>query len=80
MRALDEEGITAFMWSGYYAVPVRTLTGSIERDLLLIDKVIGAGEIAISDHRSTQPTFDEFARHRGRGPPRRASCRARLAS
>ena len=40
----------------------RTLTGSIERDLLLIDKVIGAGEIAISDHRSTQPTFDEFAR------------------
>jgi beta-aspartyl-dipeptidase (metallo-type) len=62
VRALDEEGLTAFMWSGYYAVPVRTLTGSLERDLLLIDKVIGAGEIAISDHRSTQPTFDEFAR------------------
>ena len=62
VRALDEEGITAFMWTGYYAVPVRTITGSIERDLLLIDKVIGAGEIALSDHRSTQPTFDEFAR------------------
>jgi beta-aspartyl-dipeptidase (metallo-type) len=61
-RGLDEEGITAFMWTGYYAVPVRTITGSIERDLQLIDKVIGAGEIAISDHRSTQPTFDEFAR------------------
>lgn len=61
-RALDEEGLTAFMWSGHYAVPVHTLTGSIERDLLLIDKVIGVGEVAVSDHRSTQPTFDEFAR------------------
>ncbi len=61
-RALDEEGITAFMWSGHYAVPVHTLTGSIERDLLVVDKVIGVGEVAVSDHRSTQPTFDEFAR------------------
>ncbi len=62
VRALEEEGITAFMWTGHYAVPVQTLTGSIERDLLLVDKVIGAGEIALSDHRSTQPTFDEMAR------------------
>jgi beta-aspartyl-dipeptidase (metallo-type) len=62
VRALDAEGITAFMWTGHYAVPVQTLTGSIERDLLLIDKVIGVGEVAISDHRSTQPTFDELAR------------------
>jgi len=61
-RGLDEEGISAFLYTGYYAVPVRTLTGSIERDLLLIDKVVGVGEVAISDHRSTQPTFDEFAR------------------
>jgi beta-aspartyl-dipeptidase (metallo-type) len=61
-RGLDEEGISTFMYTGYYAVPVRTLTGSIERDLLLIDKVVGVGEVALSDHRSTQPTFDEFAR------------------
>ncbi len=61
-RGLDEEGISTFMYTGYYAVPVRTLTGSIEQDLLLIDKVIGVGEIALSDHRSTQPTFEEFAR------------------
>ena len=61
-RGLDEEGLTTFIYSGSYAVPVQTLTGSIERDLLLIDKVVGIGEIAISDHRSTQPTFDEFAR------------------
>jgi beta-aspartyl-dipeptidase (metallo-type) len=61
-RGLDEEGISTYIITGYYAVPVHTLTGSIERDLLFIDKVVGVGEIALSDHRSTQPTFDEFAR------------------
>jgi beta-aspartyl-dipeptidase (metallo-type) len=61
-KALDEEGLTTFMYTGHYAVPVQTLTGSIERDLLLVDKVIGVGEVALSDHRSSQPTFDEFAR------------------
>jgi beta-aspartyl-dipeptidase (metallo-type) len=61
-RGLDEEGISTFMYTGHYAVPVQTLTGSIERDLLLIDKIIGVGEVALSDHRSNQPTFDEFAR------------------
>lgn len=61
-RGLEEEGLSTFMWTGHYAVPAQTLTGSIERDLLLIDKVIGVGEVAISDHRSSQPTFDELAR------------------
>ena len=61
-RGLDEEGLSTFVYTGDYAVPTRTITGSIERDLLLIDKVIGVGEVALSDHRSTQPTFEEFAR------------------
>jgi len=61
-RGLDEEGLSTFIYTGHYAVPVQTLTGSIERDLLFIDKIIGVGEVALSDHRSTQPTFDEFAR------------------
>ena len=61
-RGLAEEGLATFIYTGDYAVPTRTFTGSIERDLLLIDKVIGVGEVALSDHRSTQPTFDEFAR------------------
>jgi beta-aspartyl-dipeptidase (metallo-type) len=61
-RGLDEEGISTFIYTGYYAVPTATLTGSIERDLLLIDKVIGVGEVALSDHRSTQPTFDQVVR------------------
>jgi beta-aspartyl-dipeptidase (metallo-type) len=61
-RALEIEGITTFLFSGSYEIPVRTLTGSVRGDLVLIDKVIGAGEIAVSDHRSSQPTFDELAR------------------
>jgi len=61
-RALDAEGITTFIFSGSYEVPPQTLTGSIRSDLVLIDKVVGAGEIAISDHRSSQPTFEEIAR------------------
>ena len=61
-RGLDEEGISTFVYTGHYAVPVCTLTGSIEQDLLLIDKIIGVGEVALSDHRSSQPTFDQFAR------------------
>jgi beta-aspartyl-dipeptidase (metallo-type) len=61
-RGLDDEGLSTFIFTGCYAVPVQTLTGSIERDLLFIDKIIGVGEVALSDHRSTQPTFDEFAR------------------
>ena len=28
----------------------------------MIQEIIGTGEIAISDHRSSQPTFEEFAR------------------
>ncbi|MGQ9672537.1 MAG: beta-aspartyl-peptidase [Candidatus Aminicenantales bacterium] len=61
-RGLEVEGVSAYIFSGAYGVPPPSLTGSILRDLVLIDKVIGAGEIAISDHRSSQPTFEEIAR------------------
>jgi beta-aspartyl-dipeptidase (metallo-type) len=61
-RGLEAEGVSTFIYSGSYEVPVRTLTGSVRSDLILVDKVIGAGEIAVSDHRSSQPTFDEIAR------------------
>lgn len=60
-NGLEVEGITCYIFSGSYEIPVKTLTGSVRSDLILIDKVIGAGEIAISDHRSSQPTFMEFA-------------------
>jgi beta-aspartyl-dipeptidase (metallo-type) len=61
-RALEEEGITCYVHTGSYQVPVKTLTGKIEDDLILIDKIIGVGEIAIADHRSSQPTYEEMAK------------------
>lgn len=59
-RSLEEEGITAFIYSGSYRVPVTTITGDVAKDIITIDKVIGVGEIAISDHRSSQPTLEEI--------------------
>ena len=61
-HGLEEEGVTTYAYTGSYQVPVHTLTGSVMKDVMLLDKVIGAGEIAISDHRSSQPTFEEFVR------------------
>jgi beta-aspartyl-dipeptidase (metallo-type) len=61
-KALDEEGLTAFIWSGGYNIPPTTITGSIRDDLIFIDEVIGAGEVAISDNRATEPAIEELAR------------------
>lgn len=62
VKALESDGLTTYMWSGAYKVPVPTLSDSIQRDLMLIDKVIGIGELSISDHRSSWPSFDELTR------------------
>jgi beta-aspartyl-dipeptidase (metallo-type) len=61
-KGLEIEGVTTYVFSGSYQIPVLTITGSMRSDIALIDKIIGAGEIAISDHRSSQPSFAEFAR------------------
>lgn len=61
-RGLETEGITAYMLTGSYEIPLRTITGDARRDVILIDKVLGIGEIALSDHRSSQPTKDELKR------------------
>jgi len=61
-KALKEEGLSAYVWSGGYNVPPTTITSSIRDDIMFIEEVIGAGEIAISDERSTDPTVQELAR------------------
>ena len=61
-RGLEAEGITAFVYVGSYELPVQNVTGSVRSDIALLPSVVGAGEIAVSDHRSAQPTFDELAR------------------
>ncbi len=59
---LRSSGISAFIYTGSYHVPPPTITGSIRRDIALLEPVIGVGEIAISDHRSSHPSFEEFIR------------------
>lgn len=59
-HALETEGITTYCHTGSYEIPCRTLMGNITDDLILIDKFIGVGEIAISDFRSSQPTIEEI--------------------
>lgn len=53
--ALRAEGLNAWCFTGSYEIPLRTLTGSVRDDLIFIEPVIGVGEVAISDHRSSQP-------------------------
>lgn len=51
-RALEIEGLTTFIYTGSYSVPAITLTGRVLNDVAILDKVIGAGEIAIADYRT----------------------------
>ena len=64
-RGLIENGMSAWCHTGGYHVPPVTLTGSVIRDIVSIDCIIGVGELAISDHRSSQPTLDELMRIAG---------------
>lgn len=59
---LRERGLSAYMLCGSYRLPPVTLTGDVARDILLIGPLIGAGEIAIADHRSSQPGAAELRR------------------
>ncbi len=60
--ALREEGLNAYGYAGGYHVPLATLTDSVRGDLVLLEPLLGIGELALSDHRSSQPTFDEILR------------------
>lgn len=61
-KALRALGMSAWIYTGAYQVPVPTLTGDIGRDIALIEEVIGVGEVAISDHRSSCPSTAELIR------------------
>jgi beta-aspartyl-dipeptidase (metallo-type) len=62
VKSLRQEGVSAWMYTGAYQVPTPTLLGDVARDIALIDEVIGAGEIALSDHRSSHPSVNELIR------------------
>jgi len=61
-KSIKHNGASAWIWTGAYQVPSPTITGDIGRDLALIEEVIGVGELAVSDHRSSCPSADELIR------------------
>jgi beta-aspartyl-dipeptidase (metallo-type) len=60
--ALREQGLGAWGYCGGYHIPPTTLTGTVRGDIAFSDALIGVGEVAISDHRSSQPTLDDVLR------------------
>ena len=61
VKAIRAQGLSAYMYTGAYHLPSPTITGSVMRDISLIEEVVGV-KIAISDHRSSQPSVHELAR------------------
>jgi beta-aspartyl-dipeptidase (metallo-type) len=62
VKSLRADGVSAWMYTGAYQVPTPTITGDYARDIALIEEVIGVGEVAISDHRSSVPSTEELTR------------------
>jgi beta-aspartyl-dipeptidase (metallo-type) len=61
-KAIRADGGSAWIWTGSYQVPGPSLTGDIGKDIALVEEVIGVGELAISDHRSSCPSTAELIR------------------
>ena len=62
VKTLRALGVSAWMYTGAYQVPSPTITGDIAKDIALFEEIIGVGEVAISDHRSSVPSIAELAR------------------
>jgi beta-aspartyl-dipeptidase (metallo-type) len=62
VKALKEDGLNAFVWTGGYDVPPNSIMDTVREDIMFIDEVIGTGEIAISDERGMDPPINELAR------------------
>ena len=60
-QALNQEGITAYMYTGYYGLDKVYLMNSLQEDMIYVDSVIGC-KIAISDIRSSYPSALELLR------------------
>ncbi len=61
VRALQAEGVSAWMYTSNYAYPPTTLTSCVRDDLYFVPEVLGV-KIAMGDHRSSFPTEEEVLR------------------
>lgn len=62
VKQLRAEGVSSWMYTGAYQVPTPSITGDFAKDIALIEEIIGVGEVAVSDHRSSVPTTNELIR------------------
>ena len=61
VKSLKEEGISAYCTCGAYGYPSPTITGSIDKDIMFIDEILGL-KLAVSDHRAPNVSVDELIR------------------
>lgn len=60
-KALDMEGMTAYMFTGYFGLEPMHVTTNVQEEMIFIDKVLGC-KIAMSDVRSSYPSDLELLR------------------
>lgn len=60
-KSLCEEGVTAYVFTGSYGYPSVNITGSVQKDIVFIQEVLGL-KLAISDHRAPNIGVDELKR------------------
>ncbi len=61
-KSLRAQGLSTWCYTGSYQVPPPVLTGGVSEDLCYIEEIIGVGETAVSDHRSSSPTTVELTK------------------
>jgi beta-aspartyl-dipeptidase (metallo-type) len=59
-KGLRAEGVSAWCMTGSYQMPLKTVTGGIREDIAMVSEIVGVGEFALSDHRSSQPSYEDF--------------------
>lgn len=60
-KELRAGGLTAYCLTGAYEYPSPTLTGTVKKDIVFIDEIIGV-KIAISDHRCSNMSREDLIR------------------
>ncbi|NVK28061.1 MAG: beta-aspartyl-peptidase [Flavobacteriia bacterium] len=61
VRALEMEGMSSYMYTGYYGLDPNYIMDNVQDEMIFIDKVLGC-KIAITDVRSSYPTDLELLR------------------
>ena len=59
---LNELGFDCYMLTGSYTLPVVNILGEIAKDVIFFEKIIGAGEIALNDHRGSCLGYSDLLR------------------